>query len=193
MLRPSCLTRQFHQYPSSLLHHAPSSPLRPLSLLRPLSIASPPRIWPFQFPGTLHPLPCSIRRYSTPPRPSPSSPSHSRPLPPPGTVIPETKPKTHWTKYVFGVTLDTREKILFWQFMRKYTRTGEFWMRVIYRMLLILVIVYPIWVFSGGPIKINHRDGEYEAFNLVSRREVAKDHYELVLKRKVTSLPNWNC
>jgi len=58
-------------------------------------------------------------------------------------------------------------------------------MRVIYRMLLVTVIIYPLWVFSHGPIKINHRDGEYEAFQLVSRKEVAKDHYELVLKRKV--------
>jgi len=64
-------------------------------------------------------------------------------------------------------------------------------MRVIYRMLLVTVIIYPLWVFSHGPIKINHRDGEYEAFQLVSRKEVAKDHYELVLKRKVFLPQKW--
>ena len=42
----------------------------------------------------------------------------------------------------------------------------------------------PILVLWDGPIKTNHIDGEYEAFDLIERNEVAKGHSYIILRRK---------
>jgi ferredoxin-NADP reductase len=46
------------------------------------------------------------------------------------------------------------------------------------------VIVLPIYFFWQGPIKLGHRDGEWEPFDLVSRDECAESHSYFVLRRK---------
>src|SRR5579862_116593 len=68
--------------------------------------------------------------------------------------------------------------------LRKYIFSTDFLLRGLYRSLLIAVIVIPILVIWDGPIKTNHVDGEYEAFDLVERQEIAPGHSYFVLKRK---------
>jgi cytochrome-b5 reductase len=68
--------------------------------------------------------------------------------------------------------------------LRKYIFSTDYLLRGLYRSLLIAVIVIPILVIWDGPIKTNHVDGEYEAFDLVERQEIAPGHSYFVLKRK---------
>jgi cytochrome-b5 reductase len=46
-------------------------------------------------------------------------------------------------------------------------------------------------VLWGGPVRTNHVDGDYEAFDLVERIEIAKGHSYLVLRRKVPEKYWW--
>ena len=186
MLRPPSVTRQFPQLPFSLVRNH-SFPLRPLlcvPILRPFSTEPHPRIWTLNYHKPVGLFACSIRCYSvnSPLRPSPSSPSRSRPQPTQSNVQEDgLNPSTA----VHGGSLGHRKTKYPWKLVWRRVFSWEFLLKTIYRWLLVIVVIYPILVFSGGPIKLNHLDGEYEAFELVSRKEVAKDHYELLLKRKV--------
>lgn len=42
-----------------------------------------------------------------------------------------------------------------------------------------------------GPIKVNHKDGEYEAFDLVERQEIAPGHSYFVLRRRKPEKYSW--
>ena len=67
---------------------------------------------------------------------------------------------------------------------RKYIFSKDYLLRGIYRSLFIAVFVIPVIILWDGPIKVNHVDGEYEAFDLVERQEIAKGHSYFILKRQ---------
>jgi cytochrome-b5 reductase len=75
--------------------------------------------------------------------------------------------------------------------LRDTILTTDYLLRGLYRSLLIAVIVIPLLIIYEGPIKTNHIDGEYEAFTLLERREVAPGISHFTLKRKIPEKYWW--
>jgi cytochrome-b5 reductase len=75
--------------------------------------------------------------------------------------------------------------------LKEYVFTKDYFFRGLYRSLLIAVVVIPVFVLWGGPVRTNHVDGDYEAFELAERIEIAKGHSYFILKRKVPQKYWW--
>ena len=67
---------------------------------------------------------------------------------------------------------------------RNYIFSKEYFLRGIYRSLLIGVFALPVIILWDGPRKVNHVDGEYEPFDLVERVEITQGHSYFILKRQ---------
>lgn len=92
-------------------------------------------------------------------------------------------PNDHPSRILHGADLPPRPDSIPFSF-RKYIFSKDYFIRGIYRSLLLAVIATPLMILWGGPIKTNHKDGEYEPFDLVERREIAKGHSYFILKRQ---------
>lgn len=92
-------------------------------------------------------------------------------------------PGRHPTTVIHGNDLPARPDATSFSF-RKYVFSKDYFLRGIYRSLLIAVFAIPLIILWDGPIKTNHKDGEYEPFDLVERHEVSPNHHHFILKRQ---------